>query len=337
MEKKSNTMNNKKRNIILICTAAAVVLILPWILTTDYQIMVMNKVLIYTVVVLGLNFITGLTGQMNLGTAGMFALGAYATAVAATSYGISPWIGLVLAIVMGLLVGRGLGYPSLRLKGVYLALTTIGFSEVVRLVAANWVSVTGGTTGIRNIPYYSLAGYVFDTQTKMYYLFAVFVAFGIFCAYRLADSKWGRIFKSLRDNADAVEMSGVNIASCKILAFTVCAIYGCIAGALYAHFMGYINPSSFTIDLSTNFVIMLMVGGLGSVVGNIFGAAVVTILPEILRVFENYYQLIFCTIVLVGAIFFPEGWMFAGIKVIRKMVKKLRKREHITGEMGGGE
>ncbi len=323
----------KKVNIILAAVIIIISFVLPLIIKNDYYMMVLNRVLINIVVVLGLNFITGLTGQMNLGTAGIFALGAYSSALFTRYTNLSPWLGLAAAVLIGVIIGRGLGYPSLRIKGVYLSLTTIGFSEVVRLLISNMTKITGGTQGIRDIVPYSIFGYQFKTQNSMYYLFLMFVFLAFFIAWRIAHSKWGRIFKSLRDNVEAVEMSGVDVSSCKIKAFTIASIFGTVGGAMYAHYMGYINPSSFNLDLSTNFVVMLMVGGLGSVIGNLFGAGIVTILPELLRFSGDYYQIVFCTIILLGAIFFPNGWLDAVLSLFRKLFGKNYK---ISLGNGGG-
>ena len=304
---------------------------LPIFIKNDYYMMVHNRVLINIIVVLGLNFITGLTGQMNLGTAGIFALGAYSSALFTRYTNLTPWLGLIAAVIMGILIGRGLGYPSLRVRGVYLSLTTIGFGEVVRLLISNTPKFTGGTQGIRNIRPYNIGSYQIQSQKEMYYLFLVFTAIAFFIAWRIAYSKWGRIFKSLRDNVEAVEMSGVDIASCKIKAFTVASIFGTVAGAMYAHYMGYINPSTFNLDLSTNYVVMLMVGGLGSVVGTIFGSAIVTILPEMLRFLGNYYQIVFCSIILLGAIFFPDGWVSAATGLFMKMYQRISGKSYAEG------
>ena len=329
-------MKNKKKigTGILAVMILTVVILLPHVLQNDYYMVVVNRILINTIVVLGLNFITGLTGQMNLGTAGIYALGAYSSALFVNYTNLSPWLGLLVAVLMGLIIGRALGYPSLRIRGVYLSLTTIGFVEVVRLLLTNLADFTGGTTGLKNIPCYSIFGFQFNTQMRMYYLFAVMAAFAFFVAWRIVHSKWGRIFKSLRDNIDAVKMTGVNVANMKITAFTIAAIYGTIGGAMYAHFMGYINPSSFNIDLSTNYVIMLMVGGLESVVGCLVGAAVVTGLPEILRFLGDYYQIVFNAVILLGAIFFPNGWLNLAVTGIKKVLYRIGIR---PAESGGGK
>lgn len=315
-------MNGKKKvkPLILAVVILTMLVVLPHVLNNDYYMVVINRILINTIVVLGLNFITGLTGQMNLGTAGIYALGAYGSALFVTYTNLSPWLGLIVAIIIGLLIGRLLGYPSLRIRGVYLSLTTIGFAEVVRLLLANLAGFTGGTTGLKGIPCYSIFGFQFNTQTRMYYLFVLMAAIAFFIAWRIVHSKWGRVFKSLRDNIDAVEMTGVDVADMKIKAFTIAAVFGTVGGAMYAHFMGYINPSTFTVDLSTNYVIMLMVGGLESVVGCLVGAIVVTGLPEVLRFLGDYYQIVFLSVILIGAIFFPNGWLDLVIRGVKKLL-----------------
>lgn len=319
-----------KKQVIWIIALLIALLLVPQIIRNDYIILIFNRIFINSIVVLGLNFITGLTGQMNLGMAGIYALGAYTSALITQNLNVSPWIGLIAAVLIGLIIGRCLGYPSLRVKGVYLSLTTIGFSEVVRMLISNLKNVTGGTQGIKYIKPYSIFGFEFNTQKRMYYLFFVCMLIAIFIAWRIVYSKWGRVFKSLRDNVEAVEMSGVNIAEIKIKAFTACAIFGSVAGAFYAHFMGYINPSTFSIDLSTNFVIMLVIGGLGSVVGNIIGTAIVTVLPELLRFLGDYYLITFSIIVLIGAIFFPRGWVVLFCDIFNKIKRSVLKRKEVS-------
>ena len=298
---------NKNTKIILLAIFCVAVLLLPAFDNNTYHHVVMNQALVNIVVVMGLNFITGLTGQMNLGTAGIMALGAYAAALTTTKLGLSSWAGFVVSIAVGCLIGVGLGYPSLRLKGVYLALTTIGFSEITRLVLTNWVTLTGGTMGIREIPYINIFGYDLNTSRKVFYLYFFIVLVLGFTANRIVKSKFGRVFKAIRDNADAVESCGINIASLKIQAFTLCTIYGCLGGSMYTYLIGYINPTAFTMDLSANYLVMMMFGGIGSVAGNIIGAAAITILPEILRFMSTYYWLVFSIITLLFAIFLPNG------------------------------
>ena len=282
--------------------------------------------MINSIVVMGLNYITGMTGQMNMGTGGIYALGAYGMALLTTKTGASPWLGLLLAVVLGLIIGRGLGYPSLRISGIYLALTTIAFAEVVRLLLTNWVNFTGGAIGVQGIPKFSIFGFTLDTDDKYYYLLLVITVILAVIAKRIISSKWGRVFQSIKDNPDAAEACGVNIAQIKILAFTLAAIYGCIGGALYSCLMGYISSNTFNQDLSINYLIMMMLGGIGSVAGNILGAGLVTILPEMLRVLENYYWLIFSIIMLVFAVFMPYGLVSVPRKVMDLIGRRKRQQ-----------
>lgn len=297
----------KKYKITLLIIFIAIMIIIPIVDKNTYHHIVLCQTLVNIVIVTGLNFITGLTGQMNMGTAGIMALGAYTTALTTTRFQFPIVLGFCLAVAVGCLIGLCLGYPSLRLKGVFLSLTTIGFSEITRLVLTNAVEVTGGTMGVQNIPPIVLFGIKLDTSFKVYYLYLVFAILVSVFAYRLIHSKWGRVFKAIRDNVEAVEASGIDIARMKILAFTLATILGCFGGAMYAHMMGYINPTTFTQDLSANYLAMMMLGGIGTVGGNIIGAMVVTIVPELLRFMQNYYWIIFSAIALCFAIFLPNG------------------------------
>lgn len=289
--------------IVLIVIAS----LLPLIFTEKYYRILLNQCLVNIIVVTGLNFITGLTGQMNLGTAGIFSLGAYTSALLTTRLGVSPWLGVLGAVLMGCLIGVCLGYPSLRLKGVYLSLTTIGFSEVVRIFVTNLDDLTGGAVGVTRIPAFKLFGMELKDNMHVYYLYLAFAVILVIIAWRLVHSKWGRALKAIKDNPEAMEAGGVNIASLKIMAFTLAAVYGCIAGAMYAHFVRYINPATYTLDFSINYVIMLVIGGLGTVPGSVLGAIIVTVTPEVLRFLENYYWLIYSVITLIFVVFLPNG------------------------------
>lgn len=319
---------NKSASLIAV---AAIVLaaFLPMFISNNYHLNLMIQVLINIIIVVGLNFITGLTGQMNLGTAGIFSMGAYTSSLLATRLGINPWICLTAAIGMGVLIGMGLGYPSLRVSGVYLALTTIGFSEIVRILMTNLTGLTGGALGVTGIPAFSILGHKFQTNKEIYYLYLIIAVILIFNAYRIVNSKWGRAFLAVKDNPDAVEAGGVNIASIKILAFTLAAIYATVAGSLYAHYIGFINPSAYNLEYSINYVVMLVIGGIGSVPGNVLGAILVTLVPEFLRFMENYYWLVFSIITLLFVIFMPNGIvsLFRG----KKRTERAGKGERVNG------
>ncbi len=318
-------MKINKSTALIAVAAIVLAAVLPMFISNNYHLNLMIQVLINIIIVVGLNFITGLTGQMNLGTAGIFSMGAYTSSLLATRLGINPWICLIAAIGMGFLIGMGLGYPSLRVSGVYLALTTIGFSEIVRILMTNLTGLTGGALGVTGIPPFSILGHKFQTNKEIYYLYLIIAVILIFNAYRIVNSKWGRAFLAVKDNPEAVEAGGVNIASIKILAFTLAAVYATVAGSLYAHYVGFINPSAYNLEYSINYVVMLVIGGIGSVPGNVLGAILVTLVPELLRFMENYYWLVFSIITLLFVIFMPNG-----------MVSLFRSRKG-TARAGKGE
>ena len=316
----------KKKTLVISAAVAAflVVLVLFFRGANTYVQSVMNILLYNIVVVLGLNFITGLTGQMNLATIGMLAFGAYTYGIMTTTYGWYPWMALLALFALALAMGLGLGYPSLRLKGFFLSLTTIGFSEVIRLLASNLPNLTGGTMGFSNIirlPFF----FEMTDKNSYFYINLIFTVVLTLIAFSLVNSKWGRAFKAVRDNAEAAEASGINVATLKIQAFTLASIYAVIGGCMYAGYNTYLNPSTFTVQLSQNYVAMLMIGGLGSVPGNLIGASLVTILPEMLREFDDYYWIVFCTVCLVMAILVPDGLWAQFVKLYKTIKRKLGK------------
>ncbi len=301
----------EKKNVKIALLAALFVglIVFPIVDKNTYHQLALAQTLVNVIIVLGLNFITGLTGQMNLGTAGIMALGAYSGQLMVQKLGMATILTIPVAILMGVIIGYALGYPSLRLKGVYLSLTTIGFSEIVRLVITNWADFTGGTTGVQNIPALNLFGLKLDATWKLTVFLVIICAVLVFTAYRIVNSKYGRVFKAIRDNIEAVEACGIDVAGLKIKAFTLAAIFGCIGGCFYGFLMTYLNPTQFTQDLSANYLLMMMFGGIGSVPGSVIGATAVTLLPEFLRFTKEYYWLIFGIITLLFAIFLPYGFI----------------------------
>lgn len=293
----------------IIGAAAALILFalfMPTLLRNDYNRRILNISMVYMIVVMGLNFIAGLVGQMNLGSAGMYAVGAYTAALLATRFGLSMWIGLAAAIFAEVLIGIGLGYPCLKLSGIYLSLTTMSFGEIVRLTLNN-TSFAGGAIGIMGIPKFSIGSFVFDTQTKLFYLILGFLIVMTLVALRIVHSKWGRVLRAIKYSPDVVSTAGVDIAEMKVKAFALSAIYIGVAGVLNVGMAGYTYPGDYNADISVRFFMMLLVGGVGSIPGCILGALAVTVLPEILRFAEDYYLLAFYLIVFIMARVLPYG------------------------------
>lgn len=297
--------------------------VIPLFVTGNYYRTVCCQAMLYAIVALGLNFIVGLSGLMTLGTAAIYGLGSYVSALFCVKLGWDPWIALIPVLIAGWLIGKGLGYPSLRVQGVYLSLATIGFNEIIRNLLTN-LEWTGSGTGIRNIPEYAIGNFKFDTQIKSYYLIYATLILFIIIAWKIVNSRWGRAFKAVKDNPDALEVCGINIASVKITAFTLSAIFAVVAGAMYAHFNRYITPATYTTDLSISFVVMLIIGGLGNFWGCIYGAYIVAFLPQILRPLGLSYKLVYAVIVMLFVVLFPNG-------IIHDIKRYLNLRKTLKG------
>lgn len=299
-----------------------VIAVIPLLVSGNYFQTVCCQAMLYAIVALGLNFIVGLSGLMTLGTAAIYGLGAYTSALCCSRLGLNPWLALIPVLAMGWIIGKGLGYPSLRVQGVYLSLATIGFNEIVRTLLTN-LEWTGSGTGIRNIEPYSIGGFAFDTQLKSYYLIFIVLLIFIVIAWKIVHSRWGRVFVAVKDNPEALQVCGIDIANVKISAFVLSSMFATVAGAMYAHFNRYITPASYTTDLSISFVVMLIIGGLGNFWGCIYGAYIVAFLPQLLRPIGLSYKLVYALIMMCVVVFFPNGLARDGRKYLslRKSLK----------------
>lgn len=316
-------MANKK---MAKCILAVVLLVLPGLISDRYIMTLIDQILIFIVAVLGLNYITGLTGQNNMGMAGIFSIGAYFSAIFTMRTGLSAFLGVLLCIPVGLLIGQLLGRPSLRVKGVYLAMSTMMFGEIVRLVINNLDWLTSGSNGIRNIPRFSIFSYVLKWEQQQYYIYLAVCVLALFITKTVFDGRWGREFRSIRDNEDGVASCGIDIAKTKVTAFTMCSIFGCVSGGLYAHLMGYIQPAIFDSNFMVKFFMMIMLGGVGTISGSIFGAILVVVLPEALRFVGDWYYMIFAILNLLIILFLPNGIVSIKDRVINGYRKIMEKK-----------
>ena len=294
-------------SLILPVIMLVVAVILPMIYSTNYYIQLFSQTLINLVAVLGLNVVMGLAGQTNLGTIALVALGSYTSALISQATGSTNLIGLLAALVVAVLVGFMLGYPSLRVSGIFLSLTTMSVAQIVYSLANSMQWLTGGAMGVKDIAKPNIFGIVFETQAQLYYFILVIAILLIIFSVRLTKSKYGRALKAVRDNPEAVESVGLSVTKLKLMAFLIATILGCLAGVFYTWVMQYVAPTTFTTDNGTKFVVMLMLGGIGSTSGMIIGAILVTILPELLRFMGDYYQLVFYGIALLLLLVYPLG------------------------------
>ena len=248
---------------------------------------------IFVILAVSLNIVVGFAGQISLGHAAFFAIGAYTSTLLAVKWGIPFWFGIFAAGIVSLAFGILLGIPTLRVRDIYLSVVTICFGLMVQLALVNLESITGGARGIYGIPRPAIAGFAFSTPQSFYYLILFFALLTISSSLRLLRSRFGRAFLSIRENELAAETVGIRTTYYKILAFAVSSFYAGFAGSLYAHYVSYINPDAFTFGTSIDVLVMIVIGGLGNVWGSVIGAIVISLLPEYLRFMQQYYRAVF--------------------------------------------
>ena len=265
-------------------------------------------IMIYATLAIGLNISTGYAGQVSLGNAGFFSIGAYSSAVLVTTFGMSFFVSAPIAIVIAAFAGLLLGLPSLRLTGSYLSIVTLGFAEIVKMVALNWQSVTNGPLGIKNIPRPSLFGIELSLQNRgAYYLMLAIMLLVALFSHLIINSKIGRAFIAIREDELAATMMGIKTFYYKVLAFVLSAAISGLAGAFYAHFMRYIDPNSFTFDTSILILSIVILGGMGTLRGMFLGAILLVSFPEVLRPLEAYRFVMYGLVLVVMMHFRPQG------------------------------
>jgi branched-chain amino acid transport system permease protein len=288
---------------------AAVTISFPFTFSM-YQTTIMLTALIYIMCGLGLNIVVGLAGLLDLGYVAFYAVGAYSYALLNYHFGLGFWFALPIGAGLGFFFGILLGYPVLRLRGDYLAIVTLGFGEIVRLILENWNEFSFGPSGIANIPRPGFFGIQFSLHSATIYIYFVMVAlviFTIFVVTRLQNSRLGRAWIALREDEVACQAMGIDKTKTKLTAFALGATWAGMAGVLFAAKTTFINPASFTLWESIFFLCVVVLGGMGSVTGVIFGALVLVLLPEYLRVFSEYRILLFGAVLVVMMVFRPGG------------------------------
>ena len=290
-----------------ICVFLGGLAVVPLAVHNAFYLHVMNLVFINAIVVVGLNLATGVAGQIVLGQAALMGIGAYATGVLMVRAAL-PWYAAgLLALALSSLVGIGLGAVSTRIKGHYLAITTLGFNEIFRLITVNETAVTGGPSGLTGIPQLRLPGLGLHPDLQLYLPLLGLSVLMTFLALRVFRSRFGRNFRAIRDNEVAAEAMGVNSRAAKIQAFVLCSLWAGLGGVAYVLLVAFVAPNNFTISESIRYLVMLIIGGLGSISGSFLGALVITILPEALRAWEQYYLFAYAVGIIVVLLAFPRG------------------------------
>ncbi|MDR3334606.1 MAG: branched-chain amino acid ABC transporter permease [Treponema sp.] len=297
---------------------------------------------IYSMLTLALNLVAGYTGQLSMGNAGFYAIGAYTSTLLLIHGGLSFWITMIIGAVLAGCCGFLLGLPTFRLKGSYLTIVTLGFGEIMRMILMNWDPVTNGTLGIRNIPLPVFFGIKlsFANHGLYYLVLALALLVSLLCQV-IINSKIGRAFIAIREDEIAAQMMGIKTIRYKVLAFVLSAFISGIAGAFYAPMVGYIDPNSFTFDVSSQIISMAILGGLGTMRGMYFGTAVLIVFPEVSRFMMDYRFVLYGLILVLMMRFRPQGllgWQsrlpYRLSKDVKKELEKLNLPLPLMGSSG---
>ncbi|MFZ1037766.1 MAG: branched-chain amino acid ABC transporter permease [Smithella sp.] len=320
-------ITEKKRQIFIFLIFSAAALSVPFFLKGNYLLNVLVFVVINTMLAVALNLLLGYAGQISLGHAAFFGMGAYISGIITARFPVDPFLVMILAALCSGALAFVIGFPILKLKGHYLAMATLGFGIIMYIIFNETVALTGGPSGLSGIPNLHIGSLIFDNDLNNYYLVWMFTLAVMLLSINLSQSRIGRALRAIHDSEVAARVMGVNARILKVQIFTVSAVISAVAGSLYAHIMTFIAPTSFGFNFSVELLTMVVVGGLGSIYGSFLGAAILTMLPEWLRVFQNLDIVIYGLMLILMTMFMPGG-LVSGIGAIAEFVAaRIRKRK----------
>jgi branched-chain amino acid transport system permease protein len=313
-------MKDKNRFLPLIVMVLS--LIVPLLIRNEYHIEIFIQMCIFIIVALGLNLLTGYTGQLSIGHAAFCAIGGYLSGWLSIHLHLPFLAAFVLSSILTGVFGYLIGFAVLTTRGPYLAMITIGVGEIIRLLIVNTPSITGGPMGMTRIPVPSIFSFQFSTTRSKAYLAIAAIYLCILFIRRIMSSKVGRAFLAIRENEDAAAAMGINTHLYKTLSFGLSTLIAGMAGSLYAHIYTVLSPEIFNLDLSIQFLTMVVVGGMGTIIGPIIGSIFLVILPEFLRGLAKYQMLIYGLMLMLCMSFIPYGLM----SFFEKGLSKLQRR-----------
>jgi branched-chain amino acid transport system permease protein len=285
----------KQKDIICFSIMAVMIIAIPLFLENKYHFIVLNVIGLNTIVVVGLNLLIGFTGQISLGHAAFYGLGSYFSGILTVNYGFPLWPAMLVGMLATGIVAYLIGYPSLKLRGHYLVMATLGFGIIINILMGELEQFTGGHDGLMGIPPLAIGGLIFDNDMNNFYLIWSFVLFSMLAARNLLNSRVGRALRAIHGSEIAANSLGVNTADYKVKIFVLSAMFASVSGSLYAHYITFISPSSYDFYYSIQVVTMVIVGGMGSLWGSLFGAGVLTLISEALHVAKQYHIIAYGT------------------------------------------
>lgn len=335
----SNQFWDRYRRVLQVGLFALVIGAFPIFDQSAYHLAIMIQIGTFAIIVIGLNLVMGYAGQISLGHAAFYGLGAYASALLTVHLGLYPWLAMLIGAILTGLIAFVIGIPIFRLKGHYLAMATLGFGVIVHLAFKEFFKeLTGGPTGLPGVPRLTIGTFVFDNDVKYYYLVWFFVVVILSLALNIVNSRVGRALRSIHGSEIAAETLGVDTARYKLQVLVVSAIFASLAGSLRTHYNLHVSPASFTFISSIELVVMAAVGGLASIWGAPFGAGVVylirplmrEVMPRLLNFRSGEHELIAYGIILVLImIFMPEGLTAGTVQAYRRWRARREAREYV--------
>lgn len=319
--------DSKRKKLITVLAIAAAAVVIGFLLRDKYISLLLCTMGIYTIAVSGLDILFGYTGQISFGHAGFYAIGSYTAAILATQYKVTPLLGILAGAILSGVFGVIVAFPASKLVKHFLSLMTIAFGQIVYTFIAITDSLTNGFSGIKMIPPVNIFGYKLISRQSYFAFVAVILIILLFAKYRIINSRTGRALIAVRENPQAANGIGINVQSYKIISFSVSAFYTGLAGGLYAHLILFISPDTFTATQSTLFMTILLFGGLGSFIGPIIGAVVLTLVQIVLQSFSIYQQLVYAAFILLTLFFMPNGVQGLAIVIINRIKKAYSKKK----------
>lgn len=296
---------HQHNRLIVLSVMAAVAMFFP-LIANNYMLEVLTNAWFYTILCLGLNIVVGYAGLLDLGYAAFFAVGAYTTGILTSQFGINFWLTIPVAVCCSMVAGIIIGGPTLRLRSDYLAIVTLGFGEIVRIIARN-LEITGGASGLIGIERPYFFGIELSQGIHFYYVFLILAILACFVSYRLQNSRMGRAWQFVREDEDAAEAMGINRVRVKLSAYVIGAMFGGVAGSFFAVKMTAISPETFTFSQSVLILLGVVLGGMGKIPGVIVGAFALVLFPEVFRGLGSMRMLVFGIVMLVIMLYRPEG------------------------------
>lgn len=293
----------------------------PVLIRNPYYLSIMTIIGIHGLIAVGLSLLLGYAGQLSLGHAAFYGLGAYTSGILTAKFGFPVWAGFLASIALTLAFSIIIGIPSLRLKGNYLAVATLAFGVIVFILFQELVELTGGPSGLTGIPRISIFRITFDTELKYYFLAWTILIVILLASLNIIYSRIGRALKSIHGSELAANAMGVNTSLYKIQIFLLSGTYAGIAGFLYAHYVRFVNPDPFNLFFSILLVMMVAIGGMRNIWGSLIGAALFTILPELLRSVSYIQTVLYGLVLLLIMLFMPKGLVDGIISIISSLSK----------------